>query len=233
MRRFWVISVLLLWCAAQAIPAEPADVAGPLRFIPKGGKPLANVTRGGGNGATILFVSPERTGRTTQSQPTVFFFLQGQPKADVIVTITREGDVDAILTKDIPITGEGVHPLKLADLNLNLKPGEKYKWVVGIRPAGRAMTQKDPHHVSWIEYEPAPPALAATLQRQSSKAERARVYFEESIWCDGLACIYDVLDARQTTKPEDARRLRKQLVRVFEEVNLPEVAEFEAKQLEQ
>jgi hypothetical protein len=238
MRRCWTLPVLALCaCFTAAAAADPTpggskpDDTFRFKFPDAWTKPLAPVARGGDKAAgTVLIVAPERTGRTTQAQPTVHFFFRGKARADLVVTMTADGEVKELLTHTLSDCGEGVHALKLADLDVSLKPGLKYQLVVAIRTdPDRALTRKDPHHITWISYQPPPPALAATLQRQTSKYERAKVYFEESIWCDGLACIYDVIQS----KPQDAKQLRRQLIKVYEEVNLPEVAEFEAKLLEQ
>jgi hypothetical protein len=69
--------------------------------------------------------------------------------------------------------------------------------------------------------------LLATLQRRCSGYERAKVYFRESYWYDGLAHLSAEIDAN----PND-RDLREQRASLLDQVNLRVVADFEMKALQ-
>jgi hypothetical protein len=78
---------------------------------------------------------PEDGGLTVEAQPVLYWYLSGETKGRIDVTIVDEASVTPLLETTIagPLA-PGVHPIRLADHQISLQPGVNYQWFVALVP---------------------------------------------------------------------------------------------------
>jgi hypothetical protein len=193
---------------------------------PLRGSPAGRVG-GGTRGATeresfsLMVLSPDHIGLTTQEQPCLYWFISKPILHPVELTVIEKNVVNPLLEKVItcPERG-GIQGFCLADYGVRLRRNVQYKWFVTI--------VTDPEHRSkdilaggMISLVDAPPSLHSKLKEAiSSKAPY--IYAEEGLWYDALRALSGMIDK----SPGDAD-LRNQRAALLEQVGLVEPAEFE------
>lgn len=244
LRGFTVITIL---CGALAAGELPARAAGekptptpnkgvvvaaappaqlPVFVPPKRGAPKTRVggaTRGAGRASapTLQALVPEDGGLTVDAQPVLYWYLSGDTKARIDVTIVDEASVTPVLETTIagPLA-PGVHPIRLADHQVSLAPGINYQWFVSLVPdderrsndviAGGAIERVIPS-------DPLREKLAA-----ADEPSRGVVLAEAGIWYDALTAVSRAVEA--SPRDTGARSTRAALL---EQVGLTEVARAE------
>jgi hypothetical protein len=169
---------------------------------PKVGKPAESVgggTRGRTDLAPVVFaLVPDHVGRTSSSQPSLFWFVDRQlePPIRVEFTLHADGEIEPAIEGEIPgPIVPGIHRLRLTDYGIELEPGIEYEWSVAV-----VLSPDDPARdvvaTGWIERVD-PGDLASQLKAQGPE-RKAQVYAEEGLWYDALTEV----DARIEKGPE-------------------------------
>jgi len=206
-----------------------APVGMPIYRPPLRGAPVGRIA-GGSRGImdeypTLLVVlSPDHTGLTTQEQPSLYWFLAEVMPHPIELTIIEEQAIHPILETRIPSPKQpGVQSIHLADCDVRLQPGVKYKWFVALVPDP---DRRSKDILAWGEIERVEPT--AKLQKDLAEMGRARspyVYAEEGLWYDALAAVSDLID----TAPADVI-FRKQRASLLEQVGLAQIAKYDMEQ---
>jgi len=206
-----------------------APVGMPIYRPPLRGAPVGRIA-GGSRGImdeypTLLVVlSPDHTGLTTQEQPSLYWFLAEVMPHPIELTIIEEQAIYPILETRIPPPKQpGVQRIRLADYDVRLQPGVKYKWFVALVPD---QDRRSKDILAWGEIERVEPT--EKLQKDLAEMGRARsphVYAGEGLWYDALAAVSDLID----TAPGD-EIFRKQRASLLEQVGLPQIAKYDLEQ---
>jgi len=204
--------------AVGAFVYKPPEVGAP------GGR-VGGGTRGPGGDLPVLSVlAPDHTGLTAQDQPSLFWYVSNQTAHPVELTIIDDQTVQPLLALriDVPVQ-PGVRHVRLSEHDIHFMLGKQYKWFVAlvVDPDRRS---KDVVAGGAIERVELPQALREKLA-QAEKAEVPYLYAEAGFWYDALAAISDLIDAA----PDDPV-LRKQRASLLEQVDLPEIAEYDRRQ---
>lgn len=127
-------TILLSACLFPAVvQAEP-----PLLLkLPKSGAPISRLgggTRGSDKSAvTIQTLAPEQVGLTTQTSPTLYWYVSAASPYPAEFTLGIENESEPLIeTKLPPVTSAGIQAIKLSDLNVRLKPGQEYRWSIAL-----------------------------------------------------------------------------------------------------
>lgn len=197
----------------------------PLRGSP-GGR-VGGGTRGEGEEApvSLCVLAPDHLGLTVQDQPRLYWFVSRPTPYPIELTITERNAVTPLLEQRIsPPEQVGIQCFALADYGVRLRQGVQYKWFVVLitDPQRRS---RDILAGGMIEYIAAPPSLQTKLDK-AGKGRQPYVLAGEGLWYDALAVVSDRIHASPAN-----RALRRQRAALVEQVGLPEIAEYDMKQL--
>jgi len=226
--RILVLATSLTWFGAGVAAAEePADqpselaAAAPLYQLPKVGKPTGRIgggRRGAGSELPSLYaLVPDHVGYTTESQPTLYWFLSERAAGNLRfeLTLIDEDSVEPLVDRAFESTpSPGLNRVRLADHGLSLEPGEEYQWSIALVPDAGDRS-KDVVSSGWIEVVPAPEDLASRLEAAGPDGAAA-VYGAQGLWYDTLAAAVADLERH----PDDASR-RERLAVLLSQVGLP------------
>ena len=139
------------------------------------------------------------------------------------MTLTDEQAVEPLLDLNLsPPIKPGVQRVRLADHGVHLAPGVEYQWAVALVPDPEHRS-KDIVAAAGIERIMATEALQANLA-QADKTAVPALYAEAGLWYDAVAAISELIaDAPQNLG------LRMQRTALLEQVQLPDVVEYERK----
>jgi len=190
---------------APPLPPPPAlsaapTVPKPVIFHPPGGFSggfLPNRIGGGSRGdkADGLFVQalvPDGIALTSQAQPSLYFRQTQPAKEPCEVTIIESKSHAPVFMRMAPPTSAGIHPIRLAKLNVQLKPDIVYRWNVAIiiDPQNRS---QDVMADGYIERRDAPADLVRQLS-QTPDQDKPALYAENGFWYDALQSLSDQID---------------------------------------
>lgn len=168
--------------------------------------------------AFVSVLAPETLGLTTQSQPTLYWYLSSTADRRVVITVIDEESIDPVLeiTKAAPET-PGLQVLDLAELGVRLEPGREYEWEVALIDDADNRYQ-DVYSRGAIERIDPPSGIAQALDGRSP-LERAKVLAEAGIW-------YDAIDelSRAVAASPDTTSIQSQWRSLLTQVKLDEVA---------
>jgi len=214
--------------AVTLLYKPPLGLGAPTGLIAGGSRGTTTCLSGDpGNENTALTLSvlapADHIGLTVHEQPSLYWYLSAPAGCQIEVTLTDEQAVEPLLDLNLsPPIKPGVQRVRLADHGVHLTPGVQYQWAVALVP--------DPEHRSkdiiaagGIKRIEAPEALRAKLV-QADKTTVVALYAETGLWYDTVAAISDLIGAT----PQDPM-LRMQRVVLLEQVQLPEVVEYERK----
>ena len=189
---------------------------------PTAGRRVGGGTRGTNKSVPILSVlAPDHTGLTVREQPDLYWFASDVVTNPVELTLTLEKNDAPILEKRLPApTKAGIQRVRLADYGVKLVPGERYIWSIALvfDPKRRS---KDIIAVGAIErveranMSSATPAAAPTT-------DAFYRFAADGLWYDAVMAISELIE----TAPADLA-LRKHRVDLLEQVDLPEVGNFD------
>jgi hypothetical protein len=144
----------------------------------------------------VYALTPEHPGRTVFAQPSLFWYLDGPPPADVRTVFTLKTDARdapvAELQIDTP-TRAGIQRIRLADHGVTLGPDVDYEWSVALVVDSERWS-RNPYAVGGIERVAAPQALESRLA-DAGPAGSPHVYAELGLWYDALGAVSDLIDA--------------------------------------
>jgi hypothetical protein len=191
----------------------------PLRGAP--GNRVGGGTRGHEGLPTLSVLAPDHTGFTIHEQPALYWYLSGETKAPVEVTLTVPRSPQPLFeTRLSPPLQPGVQRVRLADYGVRLESGVSYQWSVALVP-DPAQRSQDVTASGRIERTALSDELRAQLT-QTSKARLPHLYAEAGLWYDAIAAISDLIDAT----PQDTT-LRQQRAALLEQVDLPQVVTYD------
>lgn len=236
----------LVWPVAKADPADreasaqtaaspgptatpkaappPAGVAASRRPVykpPQRGAPEVRVnagSRGTGDGLPAIHVlAPNHAGLTTQSQPTLFWYLSKATRSKIEVSLFLENDPRPLLELKLEGTDHsGLQKLPLSKHGVSLKPNLAYQWVVALVPDAKNRSKDSLASGIVKRIDPAP-SLKDKIAAAKAE-ERAMIYAEQGVWFDAIESLLD----RMETDPKDSETVD-QIMALLEQVGLKEV----------
>ena len=186
---------------------------------PSAGRRVGGGTRGTNKSVPVLSVlAPAHTGLTVREQPDLYWFASDVVTNPVELTLTLEKGDAPLLEKPLPVPVKaGMQRVRLSDYGVKLIPGERYTWSIALvlDPKRRS---KDVIAVGAIErVERADMNLAAAPTTDAFYRLAA-----DGLWYDAVMAISELID----TTPTDMA-LRKQRADLLDQVDLPEVGNFD------
>ena len=187
---------------------------------------LSSRTRNVGEAAlAIAVIAPDHTGLTTQSQPTLYWYASQPVSGRVAVTIQDKRGIEPPVEKQLTLSeAVGMIPVRLADLGVQLRPGNEYRWsvvVVADSPkqprsllTSGTIRQTDRRDTIQAHLSSLPPERAAFLLA------------EQGLWYDALAQLGELIE-RAPAEP----RWRHYRAALLEQVGLNAAAQFDRRDL--
>jgi hypothetical protein len=230
------MGIVLVGCAliapsavgAQGNPTGDSTKKRTLVYKPPAvGAPIGRVgggTRGFGDLPTLGVLAPNHPGLTSQEQPSLYWYLSRLTAAPIELTVTAEQAAIPLLeTRLTPPSQPGIQRVRLADYNVRLTPGVRYRWFVALIPDPNNRSQ-DILAGGVIERTTPSNTLQTQLQ-QMGTAQAPYLYAESGLWYDAVEAISELIAAA----PQDAH-LRQQRAMLLEQVGLPDVAAYDRQQ---
>ncbi|MEI7839311.1 MAG: DUF928 domain-containing protein [Methylococcaceae bacterium] len=78
----------------------------------------------------IQVLAPKHTALTSQSQPVLYWYLYEAAQQKVDFILIEEGADEPLLEKSLSLTTAGLNRIHLADYDVVLQAGKKYKWSI-------------------------------------------------------------------------------------------------------
>ena len=189
---------------------------------PSAGRRVGGGTRGTNKSIPILSVlAPGHTGQTVREQPDLYWFASDVVTNPVELTLTLEKGDAPLLEKRLQApTKAGIQRVRLADYGVKLVPGERYIWSIALvfDPKRRS---KDIIAMGAIERveraDMNPEALTA-----APTTDAFYRFAADGLWYDAVMVISEMIE----TAPADLV-LRKHRVDLLDQVDLPEVGNFD------
>jgi hypothetical protein len=186
---------------------------------PSAGRRVGGGTRGTNKSVPILSVlAPGHTGLTVREQPDLYWFASDVVINPVELTLTLEKGDTPLLEKPLPVPLKpGIQRVRLSDYGVKLIPGERYNWSIALvlDPKRRS---KDIIAMGAIErVERAGINLAA-----APTTDAFYRFAADGLWYDAVMVISELIESA----PNDMA-LRKQRVELLDQVDLPEVGNFD------
>ena len=223
---------------AKPADAKPAKTEG-LFYSPPEGRPgapsagarVGGATRAGGPGLPALVaLVPEHVGLTASSQPVLFFYLSGPTDTRVDFTLSDPDAVSPVVEVTLPgPLDAGIHAVRLADHDVELRPDATYSWFVGLVPDS-ASRASDVIAGGLVELRRAPEALAVEVS--GSRDGGARAYAEGGYWYDALGAVFEESDeaGAGAGAPGAGAGVHQKRAALLGQVGLDEVATYELQQ---
>ncbi len=200
--------------AARDVPATlPSET---IRYMAPASQSQVRVNGIGGRDAhhteklpNLFVLTPDHVGLTVQEQPTIFWYLSDSTSTKLVVTITKDGDVDPLLETQVPAV-KGIGRLSLADKNVKLEPDVQYQVTFALIPDAKDRSA-DLCASGMIKRVKPPEALVARLVARADPMDRAMAYAKQGIWYDALAVLSEEIDDKDTdsSKAMSMRRQRR------------------------
>jgi uncharacterized protein DUF928 len=174
----------------SAPPAPPAASDTPAYKPPLRGAPGGRVG-GASRGATtrpsvtLEPVAPEEhTGLTTSAAPTVYYFVSRPVNEPVRLTLGMPNQPRPLIEATLPTPQTaGLQPVRLAEYQVQLQPGQVYAWSVTIGFGGRGQGATATASIMRTAPDPAVEAALRTAPPQ----RRASVLAQAGLWYDAVA----------------------------------------------
>jgi hypothetical protein len=207
-RAVLVLLVSMIWFASApaARAADPAPVD--VDLIPLGsagvGSPQSTVGAGarGDNALPEVFIiAPPKTGATSKTQPTIYWFLTGETGQDIEMTlaeVTQDGHQGKVVKKTT-LSGQqnaGVHAFNLASAGISLEPGRQYSVKVTVMLFDENV--KNSFSVAFIALVPRPSNLG--------DHPNAKACATAGLWYDAIELLASEL-AKNPASAESRRQL--------------------------
>jgi hypothetical protein len=215
--------------ASAAVESSPARAPAKLLYKPpsSAGNIPTRVSGGArgenGTNTTLLALVPDHLALTTQAQPSLFWFQSKPAKAKFELTVVEPKNPKPLVSLTSPDADKpGIHRIKLARYNVELRPDVAYEWSVAIVPDAENRS-KDVIAKGVIKRVSSPADLATQVEK-GDDISRAAAYAQAGIWYDALDAISNAIDAN----PNDAS-LRDQRASLLKQAGLPEAAALDKK----
>jgi len=217
---------------SPAIASKPPSSGSLVYNPPKRGVPGGRVgggTRGGESGPVMLPLAPDHVGLTTQTQPTLYWYLSKPTNYPIEFTLVDVKATTPILERRLSSSNQaGIQAIRLADYGISLVPGVTYRWYVsliyGSEASSRDLVAGGAMEVAGGTVELVDQAEARRLT-DTVKGDQVQRFAEAGLWYDAINAVSDQIQGH----PQD-RMFRMQRASLLEQVGLREVAEYEARQ---
>lgn len=190
---------------------------------PYRGAPAVRVgagTRGfDGAGPELHTLTPDHTGYSSSSQPTLYWHLSETISARFEMALVNDLDIEPVLETTLDREKiAGIHRFSLADYGVRLQPGVVYQWSIALvlDPEQRS---SDRVASGWVKYVPLSETQKSTLDTVSDD-ETMWFFANAGYWYD----LYDRL-SNLIAKQPDNKNLLKQQAALLKQVGLVGVAE--------
>ncbi len=229
--KFWlllagIIAIFFAWgpgaLAGSANQASGGSKPAPIYKPPVRGAPKSRVgggTRGAGHGSSTLAVlAPEHTGLTLKEQPTLYWYVSSPAMTSLEISVIDDERLQSLVEQRIePSQGGGIQRVRLADLNVRLKPDIEYRWNVALI-ADLEQRSNDIVSSGSIKRITATGDLRERLNHAAS-TDRPGILAEARLWYDALEAVSELVEQH----PEQ-QQFRQHRAALLEQVNLKEVA---------
>lgn len=130
-RRLSVLCAALL-LASSALADRPILFKPPLMGAPA--TRIGGGTRGiTGESVKIQVLAPEQTALTSRAAPTLYWHVSGPSSRSVEVSLSLESESEPVLEKKLgQVAAPGIQAIRLAELGVELKAGQEYRWAVAL-----------------------------------------------------------------------------------------------------
>ena len=143
----------------------------------------------------LFLLLPREPAVTTQSQPSLFWYLSDSVDRKITHTINVPTSPDPVV--ELSLNGSEIHGIQrldLAKLNVTLHPEVSYEWVVTVEvDPGSPSKNIYAKSVIWRVRDP---QRVTEKWQGSTRRQRAVAAAEQGIWIDALAWISDLIDQR-------------------------------------
>ncbi|WP_353569834.1 DUF928 domain-containing protein [Candidatus Albibeggiatoa sp. nov. BB20] len=193
---------------AETTQYEPPDVGKPTRRTGAG-------TRGKGHTIRLDVLAPTHTGHTSQSQPTLYWFVSETEEVRVLIQNMQPQSIDdANLTLDKTLTAKasGTQVLSLAEHDFSLKPGSIYEWSVSLAKSPKTIASGT---IRWVQPND---VLAKGIDTAEGKV-KYDLFAEHGYWYDTIHGVLEMIS--QDASNEDYKADRTALLK---QVKLPQLA---------
>jgi len=188
---------------------------------PSAGRRVGGGTRGTNKSIPILSVlAPGHTGQTVREQPDLYWFASDVVTNPVELTLTLEKGDAPLLEKRLQApTKAGIQRVRLADYGVKLVPGERYIWSIALvfDPKRRSKDIIAMGAIERVERADMNPALTT-----APTTDAFYRFAADGLWYDAVMVISEMIE----TAPADLV-LRKHRVDLLDQVDLPEVGNFD------
>jgi hypothetical protein len=192
---------------AETTQYEPPDVGKPTRRTGAG-------TRGKGDAIRLDVLAPTHTGHTSQSQPTLYWFISEAEEVRVLIqNIQPQSIDDANITLDKVVTVEqiGMQVLSLAEHDFSLKPDSIYEWSVSLVKSAKTIASGT---VRWVQPDE---TLAKEIDSAEGKA-KYDLFAEHGYWYDTIHGVSEMIAKDAENKEYKADRAA-----LLQQVKLPQL----------
>ncbi|MGK5094235.1 DUF928 domain-containing protein [Deltaproteobacteria bacterium TL4] len=164
----------------------------------------------------LASIAPSHIGLTTQSQPTLFWFLSAPWKEGVEFTLNDLDGMDPLLELDIHVSKPGFQQIVLADHQVKLKEGVEYEWFVALVPDPE---QRSGDVIASGTLKYTKPSVELLKQLETTQPnEHHLIYAENGIWYDTFSLL-----SEQLLKEPNNEDLKQQRIILLDQVQLDKV----------
>ncbi len=162
---------------------EPPDVGKPTRRTGAG-------TRGKGDTIRLEVLAPTHTGHTTQSQPTLYWYISEPEEVRILIQNMQPQSIDdanMILDKTITVDNAGVQILSLAEHEFSLSPSSIYEWSVSLTKSPKTIASGT---IRWVQPDD---ALAAEMDTVQGKS-KYDLFASHGYWYDTIHGVSEMIN---------------------------------------
>ncbi len=143
----------------------------------------------------IWTLAPDHVGWTSESSPTLYFWLSEPTALPIEVTVADDVSIEPLLEfQSAGPRAAGLHAISLAQLDAQLEPGVVYRWQVSAVPDAEHRS-RDIRAGAAIVWQ-VPDAGTSQSWQQAGAGERAHHLAEQGYWYDAFAQLSDWMDAK-------------------------------------
>lgn len=143
----------------------------------------------------IWTLAPDHVGWTSESSPTLYFWLSEPTALPIEVTVADEVSIEPLVEfQSAGPRAAGLHAISLAELDAQLEPGVVYRWQVSAVPDAEHRS-RDIRAGAAIVWQ-VPDAGTSKSWQEARAGERAHHLAEQGYWYDAFAQLSDWMDAK-------------------------------------
>ncbi len=171
----------------------------------------------------VAALAPDHVGLTAAPQPSLYWYLSQATSLPVEFTIGEIRAIEPLFETRLPSPlSAGIQRVPLADYNVRLAPGVKYRWHVSVI-YDLEQRSRDVVASGVIQLQEAPSALQTRLIGADT-SRKPHLYAEAGFWYDAISAISELIDAA----PQHIG-LRQQRAALLDQVFLSQVADYDRK----